>query len=214
MRFPELTGTRAPRLRDRARMGAWGVAWLFAAVFRKPSLGGLVIAVILWLLVPAALVVEAAWLLQHPVAWWLVPAVAIGWVLLMAGVVAGAYTPMRRQRSYLTDDGTTIFRIRHHRPKRGGESTAPTCTVDNFCRSMRAPKGGALKLIESLHPQIEAAVDQADADVHITAARPALADRYKLIDPLLEDAGKAFPRGTKLYRPRKSQRDSDAPTLT
>ena len=195
-------------------MGAWGVAWLFAAVFRKPSLGGLVIAVILWLLVPAALVVEAAWLLQHPGAWWLAPAVAIGWVLLMAGVVAGAYTPMRRQRSYLTDDGTTIFRIRHHRPKRGGESTAPTFTVDNFCRSMRAPKGGALKLIESLHPQIEAAVDQADADVHITAAHPPLAAEYKRIDPLLEDAGKAFPRGTKLYRPRKSQRDSDAPTLT
>ena len=195
-------------------MGAWGVAWLFAAVFRKPSLGGLVIAVILWLLVPAALVVEAAWLLQHPGAWWLAPAVAIGWVLLMAGVVAGAYTPTRRQRSYLTDDGTTIFRIRHHRPKRGGESTAPTCTVDNFCRSMRAPKGGALKLIESLHPQIEAAVDQADADVHITAAHPPLAAEYKRIDPLLEDAGKAFPRGTKLYRPRKSQRDSDAPTLT
>lgn len=195
-------------------MGAWGVAWLFAAVFRKPSLGGLVIAVILWLLVPAALVVEAAWLLQHPGAWWLAPAVAIGWVLLMAGVVAGAYTPTRRQRSYLTDDGTTIFRIRQNRSKRGGESTAPTFTVDNFCRSMRAPKGGALKLIESLHPQIEAAVDQADADVHITAAHPALAAEYKRIDPLLEDAGKAFPRGTKLYRPRKSQRDSDAPTLT
>mgnify|MGYP001033603931 FL=1 len=195
-------------------MGAWGVAWLFAAVFRKPSLGGLVIAVILWLLVPAALVVEAAWLLQHPGAWWLAPAVAIGWVLLMAGVVAGAYTPTRRQRSYLTDDGTTIFRIRQNRPKRGGESTAPTFTVDNFCRSMRAPKGGALKLIESLHPQIEAAVDQADADVHITAAHPPLAAEYKRIDPLLEDAGKAFPRGTKLYRPRKSQRDSDAPTLT
>lgn len=178
MRFPELTGTRAPRLRDRARMGAWGVAWLFAAVFRKPSLGGLVIAVILWLLVPAALVVEAAWLLQHPVAWWLVSAVAIGWVLLMAGVVAGAYTPMRRQRSYLTDDGTTIFRIRHHRPKRGGESTAPTCTVDNFCRSMRAPKGGALKLIECSNRSRAQNIDAA-ANATITRAPGAtLSEHY------------------------------------
>lgn len=159
-------------------MGAWGVAWLFAAVFRKPSLGGLVIAVILWLLVPAALVVEAAWLLQHPVAWWLVPAVAIGWVLLMAGVVAGAYTPMRRQRSYLTDDGTTIFRIRHHRPKRGGESTAPTCTVDNFCRSMRAPKGGALKLIECSNRSRAQNIDAA-ANATITRAPGAtLSEHY------------------------------------
>ncbi|MFC5133086.1 hypothetical protein [Paeniglutamicibacter kerguelensis] len=44
---------------------------------------------------------------------------------------------------------------------------------------MRAPKGGALALIESMHPQLVAAVDEVDADVHITAAHPALAERYK-----------------------------------
>ncbi|MBM7754030.1 hypothetical protein JOE53_002750 [Microbacterium laevaniformans] len=52
MSLPDLTGTRPPRLRDRARMGGWGVAWLFAAVFRKPSLGGVFIATLLWVVDP------------------------------------------------------------------------------------------------------------------------------------------------------------------
>ena len=33
-------------------MGGWGVAWLFAAVFRKPSLGGVFIATLLWVVDP------------------------------------------------------------------------------------------------------------------------------------------------------------------
>ncbi|GAA4056526.1 hypothetical protein GCM10023065_01500 [Microbacterium laevaniformans] len=79
---------------------------------------------------------------------------------------------------------------------------------------MRAPKGGALALIESMHPQLVAAVDEVDADVHITAAHPALAERYKGIDPLLIDIGRAFPRGTKLYRPRRSDPKRNAPQLS
>lgn len=75
---------------------------------------------------------------------------------------------------------------------------------------MRADKGSALAVIASLYDQLALAVDMVDADVEITAAHPSLARRYLLLDPLLEERGKAFPRRVKLYRPRKSERDRDA----
>ena len=75
---------------------------------------------------------------------------------------------------------------------------------------MRADKGSALAVIASLYDQLALAVDMVDGDVEITAAHPSLARRYLSLDPLLEERGKAFPRGVKLYRSRKSERDRDA----
>lgn len=208
MSLPDLPGTHAPRLRDRVRMGAWGALWMLVAL-KKPSVGGVIIALFSWLAVPVALVGEAMIVLGKPV-WWLLPPAIIVWALVMVAVMAATHRQTPQQRSYLSDDATTIFRIREKRDNRREPDQGSTFIVDNFCRSLRAPKGGALQVIELLHPQLAEAVDAVDAATEITAAHPALAERYRQIDPLLESRGTAFPRGEKLYRPRKSERDRGA----
>ena len=210
MTLPVLSDTRDPRLRDRVRMGAWGAAWLFVSALRKPSLPGVMIALFLWLMVPLVLTVEVTIVLQVPFSWWLVPLVLIAWALLIVVVITAAYAPRPHRRSYMSTDGSTIFRLRRKRRRRNAAPSGPTFIKDNFCRSMRADKGSALAVIASLYDQLALAVDIVDADVEITAAHPSLAHRYRSVDALLEERGKAFPRGVKLYRPRKSERDRDA----
>ncbi len=179
---------------------------------KNPSVGGMAIALFSWLAVPIALVGEATIVLGKPV-WWLLPPAIIVWALVMVAVMAATHRQTPQQRSYLSDDDTTIFRIRQKRDNRREPDQGSTFIVDNFCRSLRAPKGGALQLIESLHPQLAEAVDARDAATEITAAHPALAKRYRQIDPLLESrgiAGAAAPfswlraRGRRLRKSRRA----------
>ena len=91
-------------------MGAWGAAWLFGLALRKPSLPGVMIALFLWPVVPLVLTVEVTIVLRVPFSWWLVPLVLIAWALLIVVVITAAYAPRPHRRSYMSTDGSTIFR--------------------------------------------------------------------------------------------------------